>query len=213
MIDSATPEQWEEIARIRERWISSQTDQVEDSFIEDVVVRMWASMGHSPPKVEIVASPTAAAAAHPEGEEYFSVWWRAWAGWYEGAKYLGVEFDMEKYNLFRDWAIGCLCVRSTEDRVVVSRNPVEIHWDEEVIHNPDGIAVKFADGTGRYVVEGVLLNEQIVMLPETQTIKKINDEPNEEVRRLRIDGFGWNRYIKESGATILDENQIGRAHV
>jgi hypothetical protein len=57
---------------------------------------------------------------------------------------------------------------------------------------------------------GVKVNEQIVMRPESQTIKDIDGETNEEIRRIRIERFGWPRYLHESGAAIADERHNDR---
>jgi hypothetical protein len=46
--------------------------------------------------------------------------------------------------------------------------------------------------------------------PETQTIKQIQEEPNEEVRRVRIERYGWERFLKESGANRRDSRRNDR---
>ena len=55
-----------------------------------------------------------------------------------------------------------------------------------------------------WYVDGVLCDEQIVLQPETQTIAQIDAEPNAEVRRVRIERFGWPRYLREAGAVVID---------
>lgn len=55
-----------------------------------------------------------------------------------------------------------------------------------------------------WYIDGVLVNEQIVMRPETQTIRQINTEPNSEVKRICIERFGWPRYLRESKAKVID---------
>jgi hypothetical protein len=78
-------------------------------------------------------------------------------------------------------------------------------WDDEArLHCTDGPAVAWSDGFALWSIEGVPVDEQIVLHPETQTIKQINQEQNEEVRRIRIDRFGWLRYLEESGSTVID---------
>jgi hypothetical protein len=49
-------------------------------------------------------------------------------------------------------------------------------------------------------INGVAVNEQIVMQPGTQTVEEIRGEENEEVKRIRIERFTWERYLKESNA-------------
>ncbi len=55
-----------------------------------------------------------------------------------------------------------------------------------------------------WYLEGVLVDEQIVKAPETQTLEQIDTEDNAEVRRIRIERFGWPRYLRESKAKVID---------
>jgi hypothetical protein len=54
------------------------------------------------------------------------------------------------------------------------------------------------------------VDEQIVMRPETQTIEQIERERDEERRRIRIERFGWERYLRESGAEVVDSRTNDR---
>ena len=71
------------------------------------------------------------------------------------------------------------------------------------LHNETGMALAYPDGWGVWALDGVRVDEQIVMRPETQTLAQIDSESNEEVRRLRIERFGWPRYIAESNADCI----------
>ncbi len=206
-IESATPEQWAEVERIRQWWIDHQTTPSEYEAVKEAVFRMWSSIGHPDPQVLLCDSPKACIdratedikgtkrADHPR---YVSFGWQAWAGWFEAAKVIGVEFDEQKYTLLHEWCkhAGTMCI--PYDKVVyVSQRPDEVHWEDRQLHNEKGAAVRWSDGYSVWSIEGVLVNEQIVMSPETQTVEQINKEPNEEVRRIRIERFGWSRYVDE----------------
>jgi hypothetical protein len=69
------------------------------------------------------------------------------------------------------------------------------------------MSCSFADGWGIYSINGVAVDEQVVMRPETQTIQQIRDEQNEEVRRIRIDRYGWENYLTEIGAELINERR------
>ena len=45
------------------------------------------------------------------------------------------------------------------------------------------------------------------MRPETQTIKEIRNEDNEEVKRIRIERYSWQKYLNEINATLIDERR------
>jgi hypothetical protein len=96
----------------------------------------------------------------------------------------------------------------TPTQVIAVVNP-KLSLDEDGrLHSLDDAAVKW-EGEEYYYVEGVKVDRQIVVSPETQTIEQINKEPNEEVKRIRISQFGWQRYLTEANATVLD-TAIGR---
>jgi hypothetical protein len=77
-------------------------------------------------------------------------------------------------------------------------------WKDGRLHNDKGKSVRFRSGWGLWTIEGTPVNEQIVMRPETQTVEQIDKEANQDVRSIRIERFGWPRYIRESGAACID---------
>jgi hypothetical protein len=93
-----------------------------------------------------------------------------------------------------------------KDFVMMSERPREIHRNRDGrLHHTNGLAIAYADGWGLWMINGTPVDEQIVMSPDTQTVKQIDAEKNQDVRSIRIDRFGWPRYIKESGAVARDE--------
>jgi hypothetical protein len=88
-----------------------------------------------------------------------------------------------------------VCNRPTEIHIL--RNP----WR---LHNENGMAIRWPDGWGLWMLNGLQVDEQIVMRPETQTIEQIDAEPNNDIRAVRIQRYGWDRYLLESGADIID---------
>jgi len=76
---------------------------------------------------------------------------------------------------------------------------------EGQLHCEDGPAVQYPDGWSVYAINGILCDEQIIMRPETQNIKQINSDSNADRHAIRIERFGWTRYLKESKAKLIDE--------
>jgi hypothetical protein len=72
------------------------------------------------------------------------------------------------------------------------------------LHCEDGPSVRWRDGWSLWHIHGVAVDEQIVLRPHTQTIEQIRGEQNEEVRRIRIERYGWDRYLREVGAVVVD---------
>jgi len=71
-------------------------------------------------------------------------------------------------------------------------------------HNDNGPSHLWSDGFAIWTINGVRVDEQIVMRPQTQTVQQIANEQNEEIRRVRIERFGWPRYLSETNAKVLD---------
>lgn len=67
--------------------------------------------------------------------------------------------------------------------------------------------MQFADGWTLWNINGVNVDEQIVMQPETQTVQQIKSEENEEVKRIRIERFGWEKYLTAVNARVLDHRR------
>ncbi len=135
---------------------------------------------------------------------YVSLSRSVWAGLYEGGKLLGVTYDDAIYNLLRNWALSVPHLYTLADFPIVSRNPVEVNWHDNTLHNSTGPSVKFRDGWCLWTLNGLPVDEQIVMKPETQSIEQINKEKNQDIKSIRIERFGWTRYLKESKATCRD---------
>ena len=73
------------------------------------------------------------------------------------------------------------------------------------LHCDDGPALAYPDGWRIWAINGLRVDQQIVMSPHTQTIPQIDGEQNNDVRSIRINRFGWPRYLSESGSDCRDE--------
>jgi hypothetical protein len=82
--------------------------------------------------------------------------------------------------------------------------------DSRQLHCESGPSLEFHCGYRQWNIDGVEVDEQVVLRPETQTLAQIIGEPNEEVRRVRIDRFGWVRFLALSEATVVDARHNDR---
>ena len=71
-------------------------------------------------------------------------------------------------------------------------------------HCENGPAIMYRGDMSIYAIGGVTVDAQVVMAPETQDVVAIRREPNAEVKRIRIERFGWGRYLKATNAKVLD---------
>lgn len=82
--------------------------------------------------------------------------------------------------------------------------------DEDNIHSETGRAVAYNDGSGFWFLDGHILQqagEKIVLKPETLTAMDIQEIENEEERRLAIERYGWEPYLKDVGAKVIDRRE------
>jgi hypothetical protein len=92
--------------------------------------------------------------------------------------------------------------------VIVSDRPSAIHLTNNRLHCETGPAYECRDGWGVWAVNGVRVDEQTVMRPETLTTKQIDAETNVEKRRIMRERFGTGRYLRETGATVVDMDAV-----
>ena len=131
-------------------------------------------------------------------------WLSSYLGWFRGGKVAGVKFTQEEWELYCGYLENVSSILAYEKVVFASRRPVEIHWQDGVLHNESGPAVLYADGWSLYSIEGVQVDQQIVERPKTQELSQINQEENEEKKRIRISRYGWHRYLESMNATVVD---------
>lgn len=132
------------------------------------------------------------------------------AGWLSFVDYFRTECNLteetEKCIGLINLAKTCGWILPTADVCFASERNCVLNRDEQGrLHCEDGPAVMYPDGWCVWSIHGVLVSEQIVMSPETLTADQIQKEDNEEVRRIMIERFGWEKYLKESGAKVADK--------
>jgi hypothetical protein len=94
---------------------------------------------------------------------------------------------------------------------ILQDRPSEIHQDDRLrLHNDSGPAIAYRDGWKIYCVHGVRIDDWIIEHPERMTPAQIDSEKNVEVRRVMIDKFGKERYLREAGAVLIHEDDFGK---
>jgi len=88
--------------------------------------------------------------------------------------------------------------------------PSAVHFDEAVhLHNFDGPALQFADGYELHCWRGVAVTDDDRRKHETLRLDLIEQERNIELRRVLIDHYGTARFLEESGARQVQEDEYG----
>jgi hypothetical protein len=136
-------------------------------------------------------------------------YWMSWAGFYDFANFIGVNFDDKIYNLFLSFVSEVIFIIPYKGIAFVSEKPSVIHWSDDLLHNDAGAAVRYEDGYSLYSFNGVGVTEKIIMTPEKITVEEIEAEKNLEVQRIMIERFGVDKYLIETGAELIDSDMRG----
>jgi Domain of unknown function (DUF6745) len=96
------------------------------------------------------------------------------------------------------------------DVAVVSARPVEVHRDNVGrLHHGDGPALAYPDGWGLWAWRGMPIPPEVVPELATLTVDRIRAEDNAELRRVMLEHFGYDRYLRESGAKEVGRDECG----
>ena len=94
-----------------------------------------------------------------------------------------------------------------KNMAILQHRHCELHRDERGrLHSPSGMAVKYRDGWGVYAWHGVRVPAQIIENPQSITAQSIRDENNQEVRRIMMERYGWDKWLKETKSVLLDRH-------
>ncbi len=224
MIEELTPEQVEQLEVYREEWtkIGLSCEPVDLPRALAAVEKIYTEAGLKVPSrenIHVVDSPMAAtklaqelddapdsdARKHTRAQIYGS----HDAAWLSFYAYFGEVCGLEcckRLEGLMELAKSCGWWSPYEECVILQHRHEELHLDDEGrLHNEEGMAVRYRDGWGVWAINGVRVTEQIVMHPETQTTAEIQSEQNEEIKRIRIERFGWEKYLAAVNAVTIDQ--------
>jgi hypothetical protein len=142
-------------------------------------------------------------------------WW--WIGWYAYAAFpvyfLDCSLSPEKtvlldnvFNMLSNTHIFLML----PNICFISERPTKLNIDESGrLHSASEAALQYADGYGFYAWHGVRLPAYIIEEPGKITVELIEKEQNAEVRRVMIERYGQSRYLLDSGALKIHEDDFG----
>ncbi len=102
---------------------------------------------------------------------------------------------------------------------IVSERPIRLvteqvrdgsdHGVTHVAHCEDGPTHLWADGFAIWHWHGVRVPQHVIESPQTITLSEIRAEANAEVRRVMRERYGIARYLRDTGAKLLDTDYEG----
>jgi hypothetical protein len=113
-----------------------------------------------------------------------------------------------------DLARSCGWMWLSRHLAIVTERPSTLGFDAVGrLHNDTGPAIEYPDGFSFWFIHGVKVPKKVVEAPETLTAGEIDAEQNAEVARVMIERFGTGRYLEESRAKLVHEDECGRLYL
>ena len=79
------------------------------------------------------------------------------------------------------------------------------------LHNPNGKAIQYSDGCGLYAWNGTRIPDGkawIITQPHTISAASVEEEGNAEIRRIMLERLGFDAYLKQMTAVVLDRDTV-----
>jgi hypothetical protein len=94
--------------------------------------------------------------------------------------------------------------------VVICERPASVHRDEAGrLHRSDGPALAWPDGFAVHAWHGMPVPAELIARLADVRIDDIHAERNVELRRVLLEHYGFDRYLREVGATRLQQDAAG----
>lgn len=100
------------------------------------------------------------------------------------------------------WPFEGICILTERPNVIKRDNRGRLH-------NETGMAVGYPDGWGLYAWNGILVPEDVIVLQEPITFERIEAETNAEIRRVLIERFGLDNYLRAGKCVKLHQDAVG----
>lgn len=215
--DKLTPEEEKFQEEVCNEWIARSiggSTETDDKVISEGFDWLYKISGVEPPKygMEVYDSPQAAVRAAKKecadvtNTHYVGLmadaYWVAFYDFFTRIKTINEE-NFNKYrNLLWAGVWDCICL---DEKAFVIRRPELVSQDtNQRLHAEKGPALRFRDGFEVYVWHGVLLNERMIMRPESYTRDELMLETNSEIRRAFCERVGFEKYAEIMGVVEID---------
>ncbi len=221
MTDKLTPEQEKLLTEVRDEWINLALhagDDIDYAATAKGIVFMYKTVNMPPPmSMHIVDSPAAMKAlakrlgASTQNTHWYGLgFWAGWVAFYDFFQRIGRVKNDDLTELIAYMRGGAWDTLLFEHAAIVVRRPSFVKKDDRGrLHSLEGPAVKFRDGYAVYAVGGIAVEGRIIEKPETITVDEIEKCNNAELKRVLIDRYGIGRYLEDSGAKKVSEDEYG----
>jgi hypothetical protein len=110
--------------------------------------------------------------------------------------------------LFEAYAAGLWLYWILHQEVVAVARPA-LRSVDGALHAPDGPAVSWPGAACYYFWRGMEVPKRLITEPEGLTAREIAVERNQELQRVMLERFGYDRFILELGAAPVQADEFG----
>jgi hypothetical protein len=100
-----------------------------------------------------------------------------------------------------------------EQAVILTERPRALdlaHDEQGRLHHPTGPVVSYPDGWAAWAWHGVRVPRQVIERPNTITVAQIRNARNLEVRRVLLERYGLDRYLRDADASLVQVDEYGK---
>jgi hypothetical protein len=136
---------------------------------------------------------------------YCSYYLYDWAGYYDYAEKIGVEFDKKSLKQYFDILLNIPIVVFVGDVIFVCEKP-KCRWENGMLHSDQLAAIEWKDNTGFYLLDGVLFEKATweKVISQTMSFKEIMAI---EISDQRTVALKYNpQAILNEGATLIHKD-------
>jgi len=228
-INSLTPDQELKMAEFRDKWLGiGFSCQPADRVTAVIGVNeAYQSAGMEPPKYIIwLDSPLsgvygAAILANSQvgaqvGAQVWDQVYKAgygqhdanWLAFYDFFNFLGIV-ETSKLSGMNKIAQSSGWFWPFKNLCILSERPIHLFRDSSnQLHSENKAALEYKDGFKLFRWHGVTVPQWLIENPELVTVEKIESEQNSEVRRCMMERYGYERYIRDCNAVVVDSCDI-----
>jgi len=132
--------------------------------------------------------------------------WSAWSSFLSFFRHVAkLNIDYSKWDAWEKLSIHSGPRVMHKEFCIISDRPSVLTVDSENRpHGENHAFCQWRDGSKLFSWHGIRVPGWVIERPQEITPSKIDAEENVEVRRVMIERFGFDRYMLESGAKVLD---------
>jgi len=129
-----------------------------------------------------------------------------WLSFYDFFERIGVE-GLEQLSGLKKAAHSCGWWWAMDECCVITERPMHLSLDAEGrLHDESQMAIRYSDGWGLHCWHGVNVAPYIIETPEKIDVKDIVGEENAEIRRIKIERMGEDKFLADANAKLVDED-------